>query len=213
MLTIDLTNRCNMMCDPCFMDANQVGYVHELDARRGQAAARRRDHDQAAAADVGAVLRRRADDLADLPRRGRATRARSATSASRRRPTASASRRTPDVRDDRRATAGLRIAYLQFDGIGEEANAHRKVGNLFDVKLRAIENLHRAGIDVCLVVTIVNTVNNDQVGPIVKFALENCDKISFVSFQPVSFTGRDEDISDADRARAALHALAPRART
>src|SRR5512143_2330533 len=23
-LTIDLTNRCNMMCDPCFMDANQV---------------------------------------------------------------------------------------------------------------------------------------------------------------------------------------------
>src|SRR6266851_4889801 len=29
-LTIDLTNRCNMMCNPCFMDANQVGYVHEL---------------------------------------------------------------------------------------------------------------------------------------------------------------------------------------
>src|SRR3990167_4061487 len=29
-MTIDLTNRCNMMCDPCFMDANQVGYVHEL---------------------------------------------------------------------------------------------------------------------------------------------------------------------------------------
>ena len=29
-LTVDLTNRCNMMCDPCFMDANQVGYVHEL---------------------------------------------------------------------------------------------------------------------------------------------------------------------------------------
>ena len=43
---------------------------------------------------------------------------------------------------------GMRIAYLQFDGVGEEANAHRKVGNLFDVKLRAIENLHAAGIDV-----------------------------------------------------------------
>ena len=95
----------------------------------------------------------------------------------------------------------MRIAYLQFDGIGEDANAHRKVGNLFDVKLRAIENLYQAGIDVCLVVTIVNTVNNDQVGPIIRFAMENCDKISFVSFQPVSFTGRDEDISDADRQR------------
>ena len=93
----------------------------------------------------------------------------------------------------------MRIAYLQFDGVTEAANAHRKVGNLFDVKLRAIENLYAAGIDVCLVVTIVNTVNNDQVGPIVKFALQNCDKISFVSFQPVSFTGRDEDISDEER--------------
>src|SRR6266404_84805 len=28
-LTVDLTNRCNIMCNPCFMDANQVGYVHE----------------------------------------------------------------------------------------------------------------------------------------------------------------------------------------
>ena len=30
-LTVDLTNRCNMMCDPCFTDANQVGFVHEPD--------------------------------------------------------------------------------------------------------------------------------------------------------------------------------------
>ena len=60
-LTVDLTNRCNMMCDPCFMDANQVGYVHELTLRRRQEDPRRRDHDQAAPADDGAVLRRRAD--------------------------------------------------------------------------------------------------------------------------------------------------------
>jgi hypothetical protein len=41
-LTIDLTNRCNMMCDPCFMDANQVGFVHELTLGRHQDAARQR---------------------------------------------------------------------------------------------------------------------------------------------------------------------------
>jgi hypothetical protein len=97
--------------------------------------------------------------------------------------------------------AGLRLAYLQFDGVTNEANSHRKVGNLFDVKLRAIENLHRAGIDVVLVVTVVNGVNNDQVGPIVQFAIDNADKITVVSFQPVSFTGRDEDISDELRRR------------
>ena len=76
---------------------------------------------------------------------------------------------------------------------------HRQVGNLFDVKLRAIENMHEAGIEIVLVTTLVNSVNNDQVGPIINFARENPKKISFVSFQPVSFTGRDEDITPERR--------------
>jgi hypothetical protein len=101
----------------------------------------------------------------------------------------------------RAKAAGLRLAYLQFDGVTNEANNHRGVGNLFDVKKRALENLKAAGIDVTLVVTIVNTVNNDQVGPIVRFAIDNIDKINAVSFQPVSFTGRDEDIDDETRRR------------
>src|ERR1044071_5296718 len=28
-LTVDLTNRCNIMCAPCFMHASQVGSFHE----------------------------------------------------------------------------------------------------------------------------------------------------------------------------------------
>jgi 7,8-dihydro-6-hydroxymethylpterin dimethyltransferase len=36
---------------------------------------------------------------------------------------------------------------------------------------------------------------------VIRFAMDNCDKVSFVSFQPVSFTGRDEDISDDQRSR------------
>jgi hypothetical protein len=50
-------------------------------------------------------------------------------------------------------------------------------------------------------VTIVNGVNDDQVGPIVEFAVENADKITVVSFQPVSFTGRDEDVDPETRAK------------
>ena len=95
--------------------------------------------------------------------------------------------------------AGLRYAYLQFDGIGNAANSHRLVGNLFDVKLRAIENLHAAGVDIVPVTTIVNGVNNEQVGRIIQFALDNPKKINFLSFQPVSFTGRDEEITDERR--------------
>jgi uncharacterized radical SAM superfamily Fe-S cluster-containing enzyme len=36
------------------------------------------------------------------------------------------------------------------------------VGNLFDVKLRAIENLYNNGVDIVPVVTIINGVNNDK---------------------------------------------------
>ena len=74
--------------------------------------------------------------------------------------------------------AGLRMAYLQFDGVTNEANSHRKIGNLYDVKLRAIEELAAAGIDVILVVTVVNGVNNDMIGPIIQFAIENADKVT-----------------------------------
>ena len=196
-LTVDLTNRCNMMCDPCFMDANQVGYVHELTL----------DDVKQLLDDAISIKPRRqmtvqfsggeptiSPIFLDSVRYARQVGYFSVQAAT------NGIRFAQDAAFAREAReAGLRIAYLQFDGVGEDANSHRKVGNLFEVKLRAIENLYAAGIDVCLVVTIINTVNNDQVGPVVKFALENCDKVSFVSFQPVSFTGRDEDISDEER--------------
>ena len=116
----------------------------------------------------------------------------------RRPPTGSSSPRAP-TSAGRAAEAGLRYAYLQFDGIGNAANEHRKVGNLFDVKLRAIENLHRAGVDIVPVTTLVNGINNEQVGRIIQFALDNPKKIPFISFQPVSFTGRDEAVTDERR--------------
>src|SRR5262245_30921728 len=197
-LTVDLTNRCNMMCDPCFMDANQVGYVHELTF----------DEVKQIVDDAITIEPRRQmsvqfsggeptispiflESVAYARKVGYYS-AQAATNGI-------AFAQDPEFAMAA-ARAGLRIAYLQFDGVSEEANAHRKVGNLFEVKLRAIENLHRAGIDIALVVTIVRTVNDDQVGRIIKFAVDNCDKISFVSFQPVSFTGRDEEIDDDTRA-------------
>jgi len=74
------------------------------------------------------------------------------------------------------------------------------------VKLRAIENLHKGGVDIVPVITLVNGINNEQVGRIIQFALDNPKKISFLSFQPVSFTGRDEAVTD-DRRQAQRYTL------
>ena len=198
-LTVDLTNRCNMMCDPCFMDANQVGYVHELGWDEIQEildnALKIKPRRQMSVQFSGGEPTMSPHFLT----RWR-THARLATTACRRRPTALSSPRARNFAS-KAFEAGMRYAYLQFDGIGNDANGHRQIGNLFDVKLRAIENMHEAGIEIVLVVTIVNNVNNDQVGTVVKFAMENPKKIAFVSFQPVSFTGRDEDITPERRLR------------
>src|SRR3954464_6426005 len=198
-LTVDLTNRCNMMCDPCFMDANQVGYVHELGWD-----------------EVKEILD---NALKIKPRRqmsvqfsgGEPTMSPlflDAVAYARKIGYNSVQAATNGIEfakskefSKKAAEAGLRYAYLQFDGIGNDANSHRQIGNLFDVKLRAINNLHEAGVEIILVVTLVNGVNNDQVGSIIRFAMDNPKKIAFIAFQPVSFTGRDEDITPERRLR------------
>lgn len=196
-LTVDLTNRCNMMCDPCFMDANQVGFVHELSWQEIKqilddslnVKPRRQMSIQFSGGEP--TLSPHFLDAIKYAREVGYFAVQCATNGLRFAQEPGFAQQAKD--------AGLRMAYLQFDGIGNESNAHRKIGNLFDVKLRAIEELHKAGIDVILVVTVVNTVNNDQIGKILRFAIENSDKITVVSFQPVSFTGRDEDIDDETR--------------
>jgi uncharacterized radical SAM superfamily Fe-S cluster-containing enzyme len=196
-LTVDLTNRCNMMCDPCFMDANQVGYVHELEWDEikqilDNAVSIKPKRQMSIQFSGGEpTISPYFLDAIKYAREVGYFAVQAATNGIR-------FAQDPEFAKQAKE-AGLRMAYLQFDGVTNHANSHRKVGNLFDVKLRAIENLHAAGIDVILVVTVVNGVNNDQVGPIVDFAIENADKITVVSFQPVSFTGRDEDVTDERR--------------
>src|SRR5437762_3282884 len=198
-LTVDLTNRCNMMCDPCFMDANQVGFVHELtwdDIKEIlDNAVKVKPRRQLSVQFSGGepTMSPYFIDAIRYARKLGYNSVQAATNGIEFAKSKEFSKRAFD--------AGLRLAYLQFDGVGNDANSHRKVGNLFDVKLRAIENMHEAGINIVPVTTIVNGVNNDQVGPIIRFALDNPDKIDFLSFQPVSFTGRDEDITPGRRMR------------
>src|SRR5262245_46460052 len=197
-LTVDLTNRCHMMCEPCFMDANQVGFVHELTwpeiktllDNAATIKPRRQMSIQFSggeptlsphfleavryARQVGYRVVQAATNGIEFARSAQFARA--------------------------AGEAGLRYAYLQFDGIGNAANTHRGVGNLFDVKLRAIENLWAGGVSVVPVITIVNGINNEQVGRLIRFALDNPRRIAMLSFQPVSFSGRDENITPERRA-------------
>jgi uncharacterized radical SAM superfamily Fe-S cluster-containing enzyme len=203
-LTIDLTNRCNMMCDPCFMDANQVGFVHELtweDIKTLLDNAISIKPRRQMSVQFSGGEPTMSPFFLDAVRYARKVGYNSVQAATNGIEFAKSKEFSRQA-----AEAGLRYAYLQFDGIGNEANSHRAVGNLFDVKLKAIENLHSSGVDIVPVITIVNGINNEQVGSVVRFALDNPKKIPFLSFQPVSFTGRDEAVTD-DRRKAQRYTL------
>jgi len=198
-LTVDLTNRCNMMCNPCFMDANQVGYVHEPTFEDTKAILDRavsfKPRRQIIILFSGGepTLSPYFLDAVAYAKKVGFYRILAATNGI---------RYAEDIEFCKAAKeAGQHGVYLQFDGVSEEKNKHRGVGNLFDVKLRAIENLASVGIKVTLVTTIVNTINNDAIGQIVEFAAKNIDKVQTIAFQPVSFTGRDEDVPDNVRER------------
>ncbi len=196
-MVIDLTNRCNMMCDACFMDANQVGFVHELTL----------DEIKQILDNAASVKPRRqlsinfsGGEPTIHPHFLDAIRYAKEVGFFTVQASTNGIRFAQDPEFAMEAgRAGLRLAYLQFDGTDNLAHEHRRVSNLFEVKQKAIENLSAANVDVTLVPTILNGINDDQVGKIVDFAIENSDTVNVISFQPVSFTGRDEGIDDETR--------------
>jgi len=198
LLVVDLTNRCNMKCNPCYMNANQLGYVHELELPeiraifdRALTFKPRREINVLFAGGEPTM----SPFLLDAIRYARSLgfkRLHVATNGIR---FAQSREFVQEARE-----AGLHGVYLQFDGVSEEKHGHRGVRNLFDVKLRALDHIVAAGMPATLQSTVINGVNNDSLGSIVEFAIENIDRISGVIFQPIMFSGRDREIDAETRA-------------
>jgi uncharacterized radical SAM superfamily Fe-S cluster-containing enzyme len=196
-LIIDMTNRCNMVCSPCYMDANANPYVHELaldDVRhlfeKASSFKPQREINvlfSGGEATLSPVLL----DAISCAKSMGFHRIHVATNGIR-----FAQSKEFAVRAK---GAGLHAVYLQFDGVSEEKNRHRGLGNYIEVKQRALENIAAAGMRTTLQVSVVNGLNNDGLGDIVRFAMENADKIHGIIFQPVMFSGRDENIPDEER--------------
>ena len=196
-LIVDLTNRCNMVCSPCYMDANATIFVHELDME-----------------DVSALFARAVSfkpqrEINVLFSGGEATLSPIFLDAIRHAKSKGFHRihvatngirfaQDPDFAVQAKA-AGLHAVYLQFDGATEEKNRHRGIRNYMEVKRHALDNIAAAGMKTTLQVSVVNGLNNDGLGEIMQFIADHVEKIHGVLFQPVMFCGRDEDIADDNR--------------
>jgi uncharacterized radical SAM superfamily Fe-S cluster-containing enzyme len=102
---------------------------------------------------------------------------------------------------------GLEI-YLQFDSLRREALMNLRGADLRRTRREALENLERHGISTTLVVTVKRGVNDDEIGAIVRHALEwRC--VRGVTFQPVQHAGRNENF-DPRRDRIVLSEIRER---
>lgn len=185
---MDLTNRCNMTCPVCFANANAAGYLYEPSYDEVVKMLEALINQKPVAADrvqfSGGEPTVRPDFL-DIVRKAKEMGfyyIQVNTNGI----------KMADLEFAQAAReAGVQNLYLQFDGLRDEVyQKTRGKKSLLEYKLKTIENARKVKMDVILVPTLVKGFNNDQVGDIVKFAVENHDVISGIAFQPVSFVGR-----------------------
>ena len=86
--------------------------------------------------------------------------------------------------------AGLNTVFLQFDGLDDEVYRTLRGRPLKEEKLRCVEACAAAGLGVVLVPVVAAGVNEEQLGPILRYALEKSPAVRGVHVQPLSYFGR-----------------------
>jgi uncharacterized radical SAM superfamily Fe-S cluster-containing enzyme len=99
--------------------------------------------------------------------------------------------------------------YLQFDGFKTQTHQAIRGKDLLPTKLRALERMAQAKLDVVLVPAIEKGVNHDEIGEIVRFGLEHA-AVRGIAFQPVTHSGRFAAFDPMDRETVAdvVHGIA-----
>lgn len=196
---IDLTTRCNMKCSPCFMDANRLDHVYEPELQEIKALL---DHATFVRPKREFNILFSGGEPTISPHLLEAVEYARSIGLKRLHVATNGIRFAEDEGFAWAArAAGLHGVFLQIDGMSEEKNSHRGIANYLDIKMKAIKNISEAGMRVTLQVTVMNGVNNDALGPIIEFAARHSESVFGVLFQPIMFSGRDEDIDDETRYR------------
>jgi 7,8-dihydro-6-hydroxymethylpterin dimethyltransferase len=105
------------------------------------------------------------------------------------------------ARDDRFLAALSDIQptiYLQFDGFSTQTHQAIRGQDLLKTKLKALDRMAQARLDVVLVPAIEKGINHDELGAIVKFGIEH-PAVRGIAFQPVTHSGRFIGFDPLDR--------------
>jgi uncharacterized radical SAM superfamily Fe-S cluster-containing enzyme len=185
---IDLTNRCNLKCPICFANSDAQGFVYEPTYEQVVTMLRVLRETRPVA---GRVIQFSGGEPTLHPRFLDCLRAAKQLGFSHLQIATNGIRFAQEEDFAQQcADAGLHDLYLQFDGLSDEAYQATRGRKLWDLKQRCIERVSRTHMKIVFVPTIVRGINDNQVGPIVNYALANVETVAGISFQPVAFTGR-----------------------
>lgn len=186
MAMVEITNRCNMDCPVCFSDANNPAHDVPFDE------VRRRLERLLAVTGTPVPIQISGGEPTihqDLPE---------IIALARRLGYRNVELITNGIRIARRpellqelAARGLTAVYLQFDGLRAATYLTIRGQDMTEVRQRSIAAARAAGLCVTLAVAVARGVNDDELGDVVRFAIDNIDTVRAINFQSATrFTGR-----------------------
>ena len=186
-----VTNRCDLRCSYCFMNAGASGVVYEptLDQIRElliQARTERPMGSKAIQITGGEPTIR--DDLFEIIRMSKELGFSHIQVNTNGIKLAESVEYCKKLKDEK-----VNTIYMSFDGVTKETNPWIEKNKI------AIKNLREANLKVVLVPVLIGEKNIHETGKIVRYALENMDIVRGINFQPVSFCGRITKIKDEKR--------------
>lgn len=92
--------------------------------------------------------------------------------------------------------AGLSFVFMQFDGTKDSIYQFLRNAPLLDEKIQAIKNCEKYGLGVTLVPTLVQGINTDNIGEIIRMGISLSPTVRGVHFQPASYFGRIPNVPD-----------------
>lgn len=186
-----ITNRCNLRCDYCFMNAGASGFVYEpsLDKIKFlMLQARDQNPVGSKAIQITGGEPTIRDDLFVIIRMAKDvgfTHVQLNTNGIKLAESVEYCQRLKDEK--------VNTIYMSFDGVTKKTNPW-----IAQCK-KAIDNLRKVNLKIVLVPVLIGGKNLKEAGKIVRFALENMDIVRGVNFQPISFCGRAMNIKDEKR--------------
>jgi hypothetical protein len=186
-----ITNRCDLRCSYCFMNAGASGRVYEPDLetlRELMLMARNQRPIGSKAIQITGGEPTIRKDMMDIVRIAKEV------GFSHIQVNTNGIKLSEDIEYCRELKENMvNTIYMSFDGVTEKSNPWIKQNK------KAIDNLRKVNLKCVLVPVLINGKNLHEAGKIVKFALDNMDIIRGVNFQPISFCGRITKLKDEKR--------------